>query len=70
MDIKDKCPFCGCEKMIEAELAINNSLLCLTNYKSVLTDFNQQISVKVCANCGSIVRLYVREPEKLLKRKR
>ena len=59
-----RCPYCGGGEMIEtfqtgygAVSATRNKLGGCTLYHSV------------CRRCGSVVRSYVKEPEKLLRRK-
>ncbi len=58
------CPYCGSTEMIEtfqggygAAVATSNKLGGCALYHSV------------CRKCGSVVRSYVKDPEKLLKRK-
>ncbi len=58
------CPYCGGSELIEtyqdsygAISAVQNKLGGCALYHSV------------CRNCGSVVRSYVKDPEKLLKRK-
>lgn len=58
------CPFCGGYEIIEAyqtgygaATAVSNKLGGCAIYHSI------------CRNCGSVVRSYVKDPEKLLKRK-
>lgn len=58
------CPYCGGSEFIEtyqdsygAISAVQNKLGGCALYHSV------------CRNCGSVVRSYVKDPEKLLKRK-
>ena len=58
-----RCPFCGYGEFIEAKQ---------WNVEAYLQGealFGQEIQHTVCRHCGSIVRSYVKEPEKLLKRK-
>ena len=58
------CPFCNGTEMIES---------CQTGYATVSAVDNLlggvALNHSICRNCGSVVRSYVREPEKLLKRK-
>ena len=58
------CPFCGGTEVIESYQ---------TGYASVTATNNMWGGVglyhSICRNCGSVVRSYVKEPEKLLKRK-
>lgn len=57
------CPYCGKSEFIEAYqdygaiTAVQNKLGGCALYHSV------------CRNCGSVVRSYVKDPEKLLKKK-
>ncbi len=60
----DRCPYCGGTEMIEcfqtgygAISAVKNKLGGSTLYHSV------------CRRCGTIARSYVKNPEKLLRRK-
>ena len=60
----DRCPYCGGTEMIEtfqtayaAVTAVSNKLGGVNLYHCV------------CRSCGSVVRSYVKDPEKLLKRK-
>ena len=74
--MKDKyvknCPFCGGTEMIKCNTdgyatasvrvsAVNNM------WGSILG--GPVLYHTICRNCGSVVRSYVKEPEKLLKRK-
>lgn len=58
------CPFCGGTEIIESYQ---------TGYATVTATNNMWGGVSlyhsICRNCGSVVRSYVKEPEKLLKRK-
>lgn len=58
------CPYCGGMEVIEA---------CQSGYGAVAAVDHVFRSVSlyhsVCRNCGSVIRSYVKEPEKLLKRK-
>lgn len=59
-----KCPYCGGNEIIEA---YQNGYACITAKSNIWG--GQQLCHSVCRNCGSIIRSYVKEPEKLLKRK-
>lgn len=58
------CPYCGGSEMIEAFQG---------GYGAVYGTLNKWggcgLFHSVCRKCGSVVRSYVKEPEKLLKKK-
>ena len=59
-----RCPYCGGVEMIEC---------CQDGYGAV-TALSHKLGGRtlyhtVCRKCGSVVRSYVKEPEKLLKRR-
>ena len=58
------CPYCGGNKMV---------LAYQTAYGAVSSTSNRlggrPLYHSVCLRCGSVVRSFVKEPEKLLKRK-
>ena len=58
------CPYCGSTEMIEAFQ---------TGYGAIVATSNKfggcSLRHSVCRKCGSIVRSYVKDPEKLLKRR-
>ena len=58
------CPYCGGGEMIEARQS---------GYADISSEDNIWGGVAlyhtVCRRCGSVVRSYVKNPEKLLKRK-
>ena len=59
-----RCPYCGGTEMIESFQ---------TAYAAVTATSNKlggcSLYHSICRKCGSVVRSYVKEPEKLLKRK-
>ena len=59
----DRCPYCGYGEFIEARQ--------YSSYAYVTGEavFGQELHHLVCRHCGSVVRSYVKEPEKLLKKK-
>ena len=62
MEYKDKCPFCKGENIIEANLATSHPASLVSD------DFferREHIYAEVCLNCGSIIRLFVKEPKRL-----
>ena len=59
----DRCPFCGYGEFIEARQMQGEA------YVSGEALLGQQLRHTICRHCGSVVRSYVEEPEKLLKKK-
>lgn len=59
-----ECPFCGGTEFIEA---YQDAYGALTAVGSILR--SEALYHTICRRCGSVVRSYVRQPEKLLKRK-
>ena len=58
------CPFCGGGEFIEA---YQDGYAAITAVGNVWG--GQKLCHVVCRKCGSVVRSYVKDPEKLLKRK-
>ena len=58
------CPYCGGTEMIKAYQS-GYAVICASSNKLGGTALYHT----VCRSCGSVVRSYVREPEKLLKKK-
>ena len=63
-DRYDRCPYCGCTEMIECYQTGYGALAALSNKLG-----GRALYHAVCRRCGSVARSYVKEPEKLLKRK-
>ena len=63
-DRYDRCPYCGGTEMIECYQTGYGALTALSNKLG-----GRALYHAVCRRCGSVVRSYVKEPEKLLKRK-
>ncbi len=59
-----RCPYCGGAEMIEAFQSAYGAVTATENKLGGCPLYHA-----VCRKCGSVVRSYVREPEKLLKRK-
>ena len=59
-----RCPYCGGTEIIEAFQSY---------YGAVVSPKNKlggtELYHSVCRNCGSVLRSYVKDPEKLLKKK-
>ena len=60
----DRCPYCGGTEMLECFQTGYGALSCVKNKLGGRPLFHS-----VCRRCGSVVRSYVKEPEKLLKRR-
>lgn len=61
-----ECPYCGGTEII---VAYQDGYGAIMSEKSVLGLSASALYHSVCRNCGSIVRSYAKEPEKLLKKK-
>ena len=57
------CPFCGDTEVIESYQSSYGSVYGINNV------LGSTLYHSICRNCGSVVRSYVKDPEKLLKRK-
>ena len=60
----EKCPFCGGTEFIQTFQAGYGATVATSNKFGGAALYHS-----VCRNCGSVVRSYVKDPEKLLKRK-
>lgn len=58
-----RCPFCGHSEFIEGMQGGSDAYVTAENI------FGQRLYHILCRNCGSVVRSYVKNPEKLLKKK-
>lgn len=63
----EKCPFCGGEELIETRAisygGVSLSPLSKSGFHGVV------LFATVCRDCGSVVRAYCKEPEKLVPKK-
>ena len=59
-----KCPVCGGEDFV---FAYQSGYGAITSYEGVLKSCS--LHHQICQNCGTVVRSFVNDPEKLLKRK-
>ena len=59
-----RCPYCGGSEMIETYQTGYGAVCAMGNALG-----GRAIYHTVCRACGSVVRSYVKEPEKLLKRR-
>jgi predicted nucleic-acid-binding Zn-ribbon protein len=61
MEQQEKCPYCGGTEFVTARQTPGiESANKLINFKG------QWLYHIICLNCGTVVRSYVKEPEKLL----
>ncbi|HEL7680693.1 TPA: hypothetical protein UL418_000575 [Clostridioides difficile] len=58
------CPFCGGTEVIESYQSSYGSVTAVSNKMGGVGLYHS-----ICRNCGSVVRSYVKETEKLLKKK-
>ena len=58
------CPFCGGTEVIESWQGGYGAVTAVSNKWGGAGLYHS-----ICRNCGSVVRSYVKEPEKLLKKK-
>ncbi len=65
IEIKDEiCPFCNGNKFVKAKQTGYGALV---SCESMWLE--GEIYHVICLRCGSVVRSYVKEPEKLIKKK-
>lgn len=60
----NRCPYCGGTEVITAYQDYYGALSSVKNKLRSVALYHS-----ICRNCGSVLRSYVKEPEKLLKRK-
>ena len=63
----EQCPYCGGEEFIETKLCSYGSAY-LIRTKHVLLH-TASVYATVCRDCGSIVRSFIKNPEKLFPKK-
>lgn len=66
MDKQEKCSYCGCE---------NNVIGIQTSYGRVCADTRMLLNGQalyhvICLECGSVVRSFVKNPERLVVKKK
>ena len=59
-----RCPYCGGTEMIETFQSAYGAVSATSHKLGGVSLYHS-----VCRHCGSVVRSYVKDPEKLLKRK-
>ncbi len=59
----EKCPFCGGEELVECRVASYGGVFLERKVRDV------SLYATVCRNCGSVVRSYIKDPEKLFPKK-
>lgn len=60
-----KCPYCGSKKFVEAEQSAYGAVY---PANKILTFKSQTLYHLICLKCGAVVKSYVKQPEKLLKK--
>lgn len=63
-----ECPFCGGNEMIKCHETGYTVVTAVNNVWASMWG-GPTLYHSICRNCGSVVRSYVKEPEKLLRRK-
>ncbi len=63
----EKCPFCGGEEIIETRVASYGGSYLTLPAKGGLRGAG--LFATLCRDCGSVVRTYCKEPEKLFIKK-
>ena len=58
------CPYCGGSEMIETLQSAYGAVSAVSNKLGGVALYHS-----ICRNCGSVVRSYVKDPEKLLKKR-
>ena len=59
-----KCPYCQGEELVKANLSAPYALSASINAWHAAS-----VKAIVCRDCGSIVRMFVEDPEKMFKKK-
>ena len=67
MEKKDICPYCGCEEVVIGRQRSNAKVEPLERH-FVLRE--QELYHVICLKCGSVIRSYVKKPEKLKCKKK
>lgn len=63
----EKCPFCGGEELIETKVTSYGGVY--VTYKASKLYRDVPLYATVCRDCGSVVRTYCKDPEKLFPKK-
>ena len=63
----EKCPFCGGEELIETRLDSYGGVYAIPARKGGLR--SAALYATICRDCGSVVRSYCKQPEKLFPKK-
>ena len=63
----EKCPFCGGEELFEC--VENSTSEVYISYKANVIGRDVRLYALMCRECGSVVRTYCKEPEKLFPKK-
>lgn len=66
MEKEEKCPYCGNENFIEAKQEAYGSV-CPAH--TILSFKSQILYHKICLNCGTVVKSYVKNPSALISKK-
>lgn len=63
----EKCPYCGKEEFVEG---VQGGYAAIAPATKVLTFKSAALYHVICLNCGAIVKSYVKDPKKLVTKKK
>lgn len=66
METQEKCPYCGNEEFIEGMQTGYGSI---SPANEIISFKSQVLYHKICLNCGTVVKSYVKNPSALVKKK-
>lgn len=66
METQEKCPYCGNEEFIEGMQTAYGSV---SPANEIFSFKSQVLYHKICLNCGTVVKSYVKNPSALVKKK-
>ena len=66
MKDENKCPYCGYNEFIDCK---QDGYASISPANKVLSFKTQTLYHKICLNCGTVIKSYIKEPKKLLSKK-
>lgn len=64
---RERCPYCGGYEYVEGK---QDGYSAISPADKVLTFKSQSLYHQICLNCGAIVKSYVKNPRKLVTKKK